>query len=66
MQHDFGRNDKTDCNGDGIMSYKSRPGEEDLIEKAWSACSIGDLKKWFIQKGFNCKTIEYGKDHESP
>ena len=61
MRHDFDRHDKADCNGDGIMSYKPRLGEEDLIEKAWSECSIRDLKEWFIQKGFDCKTMEYGK-----
>ena len=62
MRHDFDRDDKADCNGDGIMSYKPRPDEEDLIEKAWSECSIRDLKEWFTQQGFDCKTMEYGKN----
>ena len=61
MRHDFDRDDKADCNGDGIMSYKPRSDEEDLIEKAWSECSIRDLKEWFTQQGFDCKTMEYGK-----
>jgi len=60
MYHDFDRADHKDCDGDGIMSYKPRPGEEDLIKTAWSTCSIGDLENWFRGKAFECRTIEYG------
>ena len=61
MQHDFDRADHKDCDGDGIMSYKPRPGEENLIKTAWSRCSIGDVENWFRGKAFECRTIEYGE-----
>ena len=61
MRHDFGRDDKKNCNGDGIMSYKSKQGREDLIQRAWSVCSINDIENWFLNKGFSCETIEYGE-----
>ena len=61
MRHDFGRDDKRDCSGDGIMSYKPKPGREELIWTTWSECSIDDVKSWFLNRGFSCETIEYGK-----
>ena len=63
MRHDFDRSDKKNCNGDGIMSYKAKPGKEELIREAWSECSIDDVKSWFLNKGYSCETIEYGKRH---
>ena len=61
MYHDFDRPDHQNCDGDGIMSYKPKPGEEDMIRTAWSKCSVGDIENWFRGKAFQCRTIEYGK-----
>ena len=61
MRHDFDRGHKKDCNGEGIMSYKAKSGNEELIWKTWSECSIDDVKSWFLNKGFGCETIEYGE-----